>query len=241
MLYNTTRERFLQFGLGYQALVADALFHAGYSPGSRFTIADALLSLKPYGTSTKIIHAGLRHELFSPRGRRNMVFTMPHENAARRIIGAQISLIRDILPASAFGSLKAYRKAIHGALIARRPGTYQRQLLALRLGVCKQTTLNYDKELGHVVTEQHVTHELTPDKLSALPTEKQRGGRRKFWLAKLDKDGLIEKHAPLVKAIALMWIADGHTVVIIEQTASHYQPSIADKYTGGEYSAFIQS
>lgn len=241
MLYNSTRERLLQLGTGYTAMIADALFKAEFNPLQRFTVAQAIEATKPLGIPAKIVRAGLNHDIFSKRGRRNQVFTMPSPEHARKVVGASVLSIRDDLPATAFKSLKAYRMALHHALIVRRPGKYTRGLLSRRIGVCKQTTRNYDKECGHVVSEQHDTRPLLPGDLDTMPTAKTKGGKRKTWLGRIGEGGFIEQFAPMVKAIAIQWHRKGYQVVILEQTASHYQPSIVSEYTSGKYADFIES
>ena len=97
-LYNSTRETLLQEGSGYTALVADALYKAGFQPGQQFTSNDAIIALKPFKTPPKVIRNGLYHSLFRRRGRRNMVFTMPEPNEARKAVSASNLKIRDTLP-----------------------------------------------------------------------------------------------------------------------------------------------
>ena len=241
MLYNSTRETLLQEGSGYTALVADALYKAGFKPGQQFTANDAIEALKPLKTPPKVIRNGLYHNLFTRRGRRNMVFTMPDANEARKAVSASNLKIRDTLPDSSFKSLKAYRVALHCALIKRRPGKYTRGLLARRLGVSKQTTRNYDKECGHVVTENHDRLPLTPNALDNLPTQKIKGGSRSRWLARIDPEGFIDKYAPMVKAIALKWQKLGFEVVILQQTANDYRPNPTRSFLDGQFTGFIQT
>lgn len=241
MLYNSTRERLLQLGWGYTALIADALYFLGFTPLQQFTAQEAILIAAPLGINAKIVRVGLNNAIFKVRGRRNQVFTMPDPNEARKATGASVLKIRDNLPASAFKSLKNYRQALHHALIVRRPGQYTRGLLARRLKVCKQTTRNYDRACGHKVTEQHRRTPLLPHDLDAMPTAKIKGGKRKRWLGKLDDQGFVDKFAPMVKAIALQWLKGGHEVVILEQMASDYQPAADLPYNTGSLSEFIHS
>lgn len=241
MLYNSTRETLLQSGQGYTALVADALFFVGFQPHTQFTAQEAIEALKPLKTPLKVIRAGLYNSIFQRRGRRNMVFTMPEPNEARKTAGASVLRIRDTLPASAFKSLKNYRQALHHALIVRRPGRYTRGLLARRLGVCKQTTRNYDTACGHVISPHYEILPLLPSDLDTMPTHKVKGGKRRRWIAYDESQGFMEKNAPPIKAIALKWLKEGKNVYLYEQTANFYRPSIVEEYTGGEYADFIHS
>lgn len=241
MLYNTTRETLLQEQSGYTALTYDALCEAGFSPGQEFRVADALTALKPLQTPVKIIRNGLYHNLFKRRGRRNMVFTMPDADTARKIVGASILKIRDNLPPSAYKSLKAYRMALHAALIKRRPGKYTRGLLARRLAVSKQTTRNYDKALGHVISPDYVILPLLASDIDAMPTHKIKYGSRRRWIAYDEQSGFMEKNAPPVKAIALKWLAQGKKVYLYEQSSNFYKPSVIAEYVTDQYADFIQS
>lgn len=241
MLYNSTRETLLQEQSGYTALVADALYSVGFEAGQEFSAADALNALKPLQTPPKVIRNGLYHYIFRRRGRRNMVFTMPEPNEARKAVSASILKIRDNLPSSAFKSLKAYRMALHGALIKRRPAKYTRGLLARRLGVSKQTTRNYDAELGHTVTPDYIISPLLPSDLDALPTHKIKVGKRRRWIAYDDVTGFMEKNAPPVKAIALKWINEGKKVYIYEQSSNFYKAAAPSEYVTGELADFIHS
>lgn len=241
MLYNSTRETLLQEGAGYTALVADALYKVGFQPGQQFTASDALIALKPLQTPPKVIRNGLYHSLFRRRGRRNMVFTMPEANEARKAVSASNLKIRDNLPSTAFKSLKAYRMALHCALIKRRPGKYTRGLLARRLAVSKQTTRNYDKECGHVVSPDYTILPLLPSDLDSMPTHKIKGCKRRCWIAYDEATGFMEKNAPPIKAIALQWLKQGKNVYLYEQTSNYYRPSIQAEYAGGELADFIHS
>jgi hypothetical protein len=240
MLYNSTRETLLQEGSGYTALVADALYKAGFKSGMQFSTNDALIALKPFKTPPKVIRNGLYHNLFRRRGRRNMVFTMPEANEARKAVSASNLKIRDNLPDSAFKSLKAYRVALHCALIKRRPGKYTRGLLARRLGVSKQTTRNYDKECGHVVSPDYTILPLLASDIDSMPTCKIKGGTRRRWIAYDEVTGFMEKNAPPIKAIALQWLKQGKNVYLYEQSSNYYRPSILAEYVPDEFADFIQ-
>jgi hypothetical protein len=166
---------------------------------------------------------------------------MPDENDARKAVNASVLKIRDTLPVTAFKSLKNYRLALHNALIKRRPGKYTRGLLAHRLGVCKQTTRNYDKECGHKIEEQLTRTPLTATEIDNLPAIKTALKRRRAWLGKIDQDGFIEAYAPMVKGVALRWIKQGFKVALLEQTANLYSAADHLDYTTGELSEFILS
>jgi len=239
LLHNTTREALLQTRAGYTALVADALYSIGFQPYHEFRLDEAITALTALKTSRKVIALGLNHELFSPRGRRYRVYTMPAPSTARKIVGAADLSIRDELPDSAYASLPDYRRALHHALIKRKPGLYKRYLLARRLGVCKRTTANYDRIIGHKVEAQFLSRPITAGDIDAMPTVKIKGGKKQRWLVLVDQDGWIEKEAPLVKAIALKWLKDGGRVEVKEQIANYYQPSQISRYAQTEYADYL--
>jgi hypothetical protein len=242
MLYNTSRERLFQDGAVYTALVYDGLCAAGGQPGQQFTVAQAEAALAPLGTPKKIIHKGLNHKIWRRRGRRFQVFTMPEPNEVRKTLDARPLHIRDHLPDTAFSSVKAYRLAYHDALIRRKAGRYTRGLLARRLGVCKQTTRNYGRELGHIVTDQFERTPVLPSDLEALPRQRpMKGVKRRKWLALLDSSGFIQKTAPMVKAVALMWIGQGHSICFVEQVASDHRPKPDMVALYGSDAAFMHS
>lgn len=242
VLYNTSREAFLQQGYVYTALVIDGLYKAGGLAGQQFTVAQAEAALAPLQTPKRVIHIGLRHAVFQRRGRRFQVFTLPEANEVRKALGAKALHIRDNLPDTAFKSAKAYRMAYHDALIRRKAGTYTRGLLARRLGVCKQTTRNYGRALGHIVTEQFNRMPLLPSDLEALPGKRpMRGSKRRKWLARIDPGGFIDGYAPPVKAVALKWLQSGFAVAWIEQIGSFHRPAPDMAALYGSDAAFMQS
>lgn len=242
VLYNTSRETFLQTGQVYTALLIDAFYAAGGQAGQEFTIAQAEAALAPFQTPKKVIHIGLKHSIFRRRGRRYQVFTLPEPNEVRKALGAKPLHIRDVLPDAAYKSAKAYRMHYHDALIRRRAARYTRALLARRLGVCKQTTRNYGRALGHMVEEQFDQTPLLPSELETLPSKRpMRGAKRRKWLAKLDSRGIVQGYAPPVKAVALRWMTQGFKVVWIEQMPSYHAPRFEAADPNGAFAMFINS
>lgn len=211
----------------------------GWREYTTFTAAEAANLLSPLGVSLKAIGIALKHPLFRAYGRRNRVFTLPAASSARKAVrGDENQAARDELGEEAFKSLKAYRIALHGAFVARRPGEYFRQLLARRLGVSRTTTINYDRELRHLVRPHHKFHQLTDEMIDALPDETPT--RRKFFLLVKHKDKPF--FAPLKKQIALYWRSMGYVVQLVEQTMNSYQPAATGSPVNeSAYADFIQS
>lgn len=222
MLHNTTRETLLQSGRGSTALVIDALYLCGLKPYTQFTYSQAHEQLAWMQINPKLVRRGLADPLFSPKGRRNVIYTLPAASTARKHVNASYNGISDDLPAEAFRSLHEYRKALHHALICRRPGIYTRGLLARRLGVCKKTTANYDKQLGH-----HVEPTITSQGAAELHLRHMSSAnpqKRKLFLALLDAEGWVDRYLPYVRAVALHWLQAGRKVEVWEQHGNRYAP-----------------
>jgi len=237
LLHNTTREQLLQSGNGYVALVIDALSYMGWQPFHSFTAKEALTILADLGTPAKIIRIALKHAVFQPAGRRSAIYKLPTPTTVLIAAeGDESKRISDDLPGEAFKSLKAYRQALHHALVTRRPGRYLRHLLAHRLGVCRSTTRNYDRELNHVVVKSYDYHPLDDAAVEKLPTVKPES--KKYFL--LVKHPTKPFFAPLLRQIAEHWMLKGVAVVKVQQTGNVYSPAaLAASYITGDFSDFI--
>lgn len=66
-------------------------------------------------------------------------------------------------------SARAWRCALHRALIARRPGRYSRQWLGARLGVSVWTSRRYDRRAGLRVQPRYLELKLDEQELERLP------------------------------------------------------------------------
>ena len=75
----------------------------------------------------------------------------------------------DPLLARDLRSPRAYRCALHRALIERRPGRYSRRWLGERLGVSIWTSRRYDRRAGLYVQPRYQTQLLDEDTLAQLP------------------------------------------------------------------------
>ena len=75
----------------------------------------------------------------------------------------------DPLLARDLRSPRAYRCALHRALIERRPGRYSRRWLGERLGVSIWTSRRYDRRAGLYVQARYQTQLLDEDTLAQLP------------------------------------------------------------------------
>lgn len=241
MLNNTTREALLQAESGNTALVIDALYHTGYTMFQQFTYHQAQKSLSWLQVNPYVLRAGLKHPVFGQKRLRNAIYTLPAPSSVQRAVNARKSAISDVLPDSAFQSLHQYRRALHHALLVRRPGNYARGWLADRVAVVKRTTRNYDHADGHFVTV-HMSQQypLTWSMLPQLPTARQPAG--KAFLVVWDETGAwVDHYAPLLQSLAAHWLARGRRVDYAEQGYNHYaheHPGL--KYVSGKYAEFIE-
>lgn len=237
MLHNTTREALLQANQGYVALVVDALYSVGWEAFSSFSAQEAITALAAIGTPSKIIRIALKNPVFKPVGRRSAIYKLPTPTSVLEAAGGNPDRrVSDELPSAAFKSLKAYRLALHHALVTRRPGRYLRHLLARRLGVCRSTTRNYDREMHHEVTASYKFIPLTDDMLDILPEAKPQ--RRKYFL--LIKHENKQFFAPLVQQIAAYWRLKGAGVFLVQQMGNVYsQTALTASYVEGAFSDFI--
>lgn len=84
------------------------------------------------------------------RGRKKQHYLMPSIDALCEWFNVNVT-IGDTLPESALASPKAYREALHVALIQRAPGQYSRQWQSERLGVSKDSLRRYEKARNVIV------------------------------------------------------------------------------------------
>ena len=88
----------------------------------------------------------------------------------------------DPLLARDLRSPRAYRCALHRALIERRPGRYSRRWLGERLGVSIWTSRRYDSARGTLsVQARYQTQLLDEDTLAQLPQRQSGDGRSFSW------------------------------------------------------------
>lgn len=240
MLHNTTREAFLQEDRGQAALVIDALYHSGFKMFQQFNYDQAAANLAWLHVNSKLLRSALQDPIFAQKGRRNRVYTLPAPSTARKSVNARNSAISDILPDEAYQSVHHYRRALHFALIARRPGVYSRALLAQRLGVCKKTTRNYDRELGVYVSPTFLSFQLSWSTIGDLPSQRPAPGMT-FLAIWDEKAQFISHFSPFQRQIAAHWLAKGRRVDLQEQQCNFYQPEHPGlKYITGKYADFIQ-
>lgn len=201
-------------------MILDALYFLDFKPFQVFTMAEVAPQLKALGMAAKAIRIALKSPLFRASGRRAANYTLPTPTTVLKAAGGDESKrASDPLNEAAFSSLHAYRAALHHALIVRRPDHYTRHLLAKRIGVCKNTTRNYDRAAGHIVTEAYRYQPLTPDMIDDLDRELP-NGRKYFLLVKHPSKPFF---APRKKEIALFWLAKGVAVQLVEQVGSRYE------------------
>ena len=123
--------------------------------------------------------------LLHRQGNRKNVFLLVVQNESKRVgrrncIGCRrlTGLLRwlklkdggsDPLLARDLRSPRAYRCALHRALIERRPGRYSRRWLGERLGVSIWTSRRYDRRAGLYVQARYQTQLLDEHTLAQLP------------------------------------------------------------------------
>lgn len=239
MLHNTTREQLLQTNSGYVAMMIDAAYFMGWKEYATFTAQEIIDLLSTLRFPAHAVRAALHHHIFRRSAKRNAVYVLPAPSTVRKATpGTTDNPTRDELGEEAFSSLKAYRKALHKALVTRRPARYLRHLLARRLGVCKNTTRNYDRELELDPQPSFKYIPLTADRLEMLPTEKPTS-KKYFLFVKRPKEPFF---APLLRQIAVDWLSKGVAVQLMQQTGNLYGAgALGRSYLEGEYADFINS
>lgn len=196
-LPNSIRERLLQLGLTSLARVLDAL-RSQWPPGQRFNRHDAVVvcqqagvplttlrtaleshycpandphhpqeSGRPFRPLIKPVGRGAKSAKNPGRGRPTTYYELPSNERLAEILDVTISR-SDRLPPSALRSARAYRTALHKALITRRPGQYGREWLAARLGVSRWTVRRYNRALKIQVKPVYGLQMLSPENISLV-------------------------------------------------------------------------
>lgn len=158
-LTNECREVLCAKGMTPCALVLDALYHVGVIPDTEHSVTDVLEKLSVLSISPDLIRRALKYPLFrttryaATAGRDVAIVCVPSP--------AQVSLYfrlspaghGDDLPEWAYGTPKAYRKALHFCIIRRytkkNTGELRKSVewFAKRLNVSKRTIRRYNAEL----------------------------------------------------------------------------------------------
>jgi hypothetical protein len=221
LLHNTTRQALIQANRGYAALVIDAAYFMGWETYHVFSRAQIVELLHPLGIATKAVLVALRDPLFEKRGQRNSTFRLPAVSTVRKTVQAdREATARDELDQTAFASMHAYRMAVYAMKVENEPGYYTRYQLAKSFGVCKTTTRNYDKKIGHSVRAAYKFHPLSDEDIDKLPINREPPG--KYFLLVKHPNGHF--FAPLLRGIAQQWRAKNIAVQLIEQVGNLYQP-----------------
>jgi hypothetical protein len=121
----------------------------------------------------------------------------------------------------AISSARAYRQALHKALIERRPGRYSQSLLAHRLNVSARTIRRYNAQLG---IHSQPTYDETPlqwSNLDSLPLAGDvcRYGIEVYGHFLLDDEG---KRWPVRREIAAQLLAQKRRVSYVRQGVNSY-------------------
>lgn len=240
-LPNAIREQLLSLGRGTAALVLDACYFVGIKPGTRFTYNELWAQLEKLEMSSRMVRETLKDPIFiksgihrPERGRPSQIYALPSvsDAAERSGLGFHYKSPSDRLSPDAFKSLRAYRLELHYRLIEREPGQYSRALLSERLGVSKRTTRSYDKALKLQVTPRTEIEEITLKYVGSVPVERPPKGKPRFQWLESTKDNVIVR-GPLVRGLAVKWLAEGRPVWRVQQTTNHY--AIANEYLQGKY------
>ena len=227
MINNTAREILLQSKRGKTAFMIDALLFLGWPAGTVFSFQEAFDALSAFGTSDKLIRAGLNDPLFNRQGRRSATYTLPSPEQVMHALELQESPFKDELSAAAFKSMATYRQELYQLFLARAPGEYHRVLLAKRVGVTRVTTINYDNRINaagqyRVYIEPRFSYSrITMKNIGALPLQKSAAGR--FWLEAHTAPNVIPQKAPCIMVKALEWIKQGKEVYLTKQLPNYYQ------------------
>jgi len=200
--------------------VIDAAYFMGWETYHVFSRAQIVELLHPLGINTKAVLVALRDPLFEKRGQRNSTFRLPAVSTVRKASGGdREATSRDKLDQTAFASMHAYRLAVYALKVENEPGYYTRHQLAKAFGVCKNTTRNYDKKIGHCVQAAYKFHPLSDEDIEKLPTTREPPG--KYFLLVKHPNGFF--FAPLLRGIALQWRAKNIAVQLIEQVGNLYE------------------
>lgn len=244
-LPNAIREQLLSLHRGKAALLLDACYFVGMKPGTKFTYNELWAQIEKFEMSPRMVRDTLSDPVFidagtrkPKRGRPSQVYALPSvsEVAARSGIGYRYQSPSDRLSPEAFKSLRAYRLELYYRLIEREPGLYSRALLSDRLGVSKRTTRSYDKALNLQVTPRTQVLEITLSYVGIIPVERPPKGKPRYQWLESTKDNVIVR-GPLVRGLAVKWLAEGRPVWRVQQTTNHY--AIANEYLQGKYAGLF--
>jgi hypothetical protein len=227
-LPNSLREAFLQRDMGDVSLLLDAIYLAGWRPGRRFTRHKLRIFLSrhyniPHYVIQKALTSGLfafKHIHTKAKGRPEKLYTLPYLMPLVNHYAKGLWTPSDKLYPADFDNVKAYRIAIHRALIERHPGTYSRQFLGRRIGVSKRTVRTYDNLAG--IKAEMRTERRRIDHYSNwqdLVAGKQPGGAE--WLEFVHTDGRIIKR-PIKAGIIWKYIHEA-AVYIVRQLTNYYE------------------
>ena len=177
-------------------------------------------------------HAGRLALLLHRQGNRKNVFLLVVQNESKRVgrrncIGCRrlTGLLKwlklkdggsDPLLARDLRSPRAYRCALHRALIERRPGRYSRRWLGERLGVSIWTSRRYDRRAGLYVQARYQTQLLDEDTLAQLP-QRQAAADGRFLIS---EDG---RRWPALQGLARRLLRSCRRLWYLCQGWNHYE------------------
>lgn len=237
-LPNIAREHMLKKGLVHAAMVLDALYLTNARLHMEYTIADLVEMLAPLGLSEKVIRSGTKCALFrqgrlKTAGRDAITYKLPSQvQVLHWFMLYDASEYSDILPITAFAGARAYRRALHLAMIERlskhNGGRFKmaRRSMAARLNVCINTVRNYEKNSPIEVIHNITCTQLVSGMFWNLPSANTFDHSQ--WLEIRSITGETRRY-PLIRAIAAAAINAGCMVWHMRQHSNWYS-------WAGEYS-----
>ncbi|MEO8611666.1 MAG: bifunctional DNA primase/polymerase [Chloroflexota bacterium] len=152
-------------------------------------------------------------------GRPAVYYRLPDNDKLMQRFGLSHSQA-DPLSVDDLASPKTYRRALHGALVNRRPGSYTRGWLAERLGVSKWTSRRYDAALNIIVQPLYTEQPVRWTNVESLVPRSIEDARPGTFME--TEDG---KRYPPLRAIAMHLLDMGRKLVHKTRIANYYSPS----------------
>lgn len=187
-----------------------AVFEAHVSPEPPSTHANAVRRFAEKTNQCLIDRVAKAGKI---RGRKIQQYVMPSIDALCRWLNVNVT-IGDTLPESALASPKAYREALHIALIKRAPAQYSRQWQSSRLGVSKDSVRRYEKARKVIVQAMYRMWQLGWHNLKNIVPDEPIDGHFVE-----DESG---KRYPPIMALIRQLLARGRRLIYKIQAANFY-------------------
>lgn len=258
---NTIIENLLQAKKAQAAMTLDALYAADLQQWPSMDISTILhyLSMSGISIGESIVRRGLfdlarlgllttKKIMTRSKGRPMWSYGIKPLAKMAEILGVKLHRDEhaDSVPKAAFKSTRAFRGALHYALL-KRLGTSQlsRKKLGARLGVGGRSTFNYEIGLDIEITQRVDSQLLTALDIPQAPTTRPKNNvfLRVEWYRELSVEELTEKYSefdttpallrrekklewrymPYTKFILERELARGHTVWKVKQITNEYK------------------